>query len=142
MTDESQKSTSPVRVQTSPNSRKDPPPWMAQAVMVLTAWRSWGLVESLRRLRWERQSKAFEAVDLVLVLILFGLSNECSLRAFFKHLGPHGKELAALWGRSKMPTRSGFMAMLKAVDDPLVDNVRPLLSPTSQRAFLRTACVG
>jgi hypothetical protein len=38
----------------------------------------------LRRLRWERQSKAFEAVDLVLVLILFGLSNECSLRAFFK----------------------------------------------------------
>ena len=34
------------------------------------------------------------------------------------------------------------MALLKAVDDPLVDNVRPLLCLTSQRAFLRTACVG
>ena len=140
MTDESPKSTSPVRVQTSPNSRKDPPPWMAQAVIVLTAWQAWGLVASLRGLRWERQSKAFEAVDLVLVLLLFSLSNERSVRAFFTHLGPHGNELAALWGRGKMPTRSGFMAMLKAVDGPLVDDVRPLFCPTSRHACRETAC--
>lgn len=140
MTDESPKCTSRVCVQTSPNSRKDPPPWMAQAVMILTAWQSWGLAGSLRELRWARQSKAFEAVDLVLVLLLFSLSNERSVRAFFKHLGPHGNELAALWGRGRMPTRSGFMAMLKAVNGPLVDDVRPLFCPTSRHAFLRTAC--
>ena len=142
MTDESPKSTSPVRVQTSPKSRKDPPPWTAQAVIVLTAWQTWGLVDSLRGLRWARQSKGFEAVDLVLVLVLISLSNERSVRAFFQHLGPHGRALAALWGRSKMPTRSGFMALLKAVDDPLVADVRPLFCPTSPRGFLPTDCAG
>lgn len=142
MADEHPNSTSTVRVQTSPKSRKDPPPWMAQAVMVLTAWQSWGLVASLRGLQWQRQSKRFEAVDLVLVLILFGLSNERSVRAFFKHLGPHGNELAAVWGRDNLPTRSGFMGLLNAVEEPLVDQVRPLFCPTSWRAFRPMDCVG
>lgn len=140
MADESSKSTTAVDVQTSPKSRKDPPPWMAQAVLVLAAWRDWKLVDALRGLRWQRQSRVFEAVDLVLLLILFGLSNERSVRTFFKHLGPHGKPLAALWGREKMPTRSGFMALLKAVDDSLVSQLRPLFCPTSQPASREMDC--
>jgi len=115
---------------------------MAQATIVLNAWKSWGLVASLRALRWQRQSKRFEAVDLILVLILFGLSNERSVRSFFKHLGSHGEALAALWGRDKLPTRSGLMALLKAVEDPLIEQVRPLFCPISRRAFRPMDCVG
>lgn len=139
MTDECSKSTSLVRVQTSSMSRKDPPPWMAQAVILMMAWQTWGLVDSLRGLRWGRPSKEFEAVDLVLVLLLFSLSNEPSVRSFFKRLGPHADTLAALWKRRKLPKRSGFLKMLGAVDDPLVESVRPLFCPTSPRGFLPRA---
>lgn len=139
MTDECLKSTSPVHVQTSSVSRKDPPPWMAQAVVLLSAWKTWGLVDSLRELRWARLSKRFELVDLVLVLLLLSLSNEPSVRAFFKHLGPHADTLAALWGRRKLPTRSGFLGMLAAVDAPLVQAIAPLFCPTSPPAFRPTA---
>lgn len=128
MTDERQESTSPIRISTTPTSRKDPPPWSTQATMLLTAWQSWGLVDSLRALRWERSSKQFEAVDLTLVLLLLSLSHERSVRGFFRHLGPHGPMFAALWGRRKLPTRSGFMALLKAVDAPLLDSLRALFS--------------
>lgn len=140
MTDESPKTTPTVRVQASHTSRKDPPPWMAQAVILLTAWQTWGLVDSLRGLRWGRQSKHFQAIDLVLVLLLFSLSNERSVRAFFKHLGPHADTLAALWGREKLPKRSGFVEMLAAIDDPFLESMRPLFCPTSPRAFLPRAC--
>lgn len=142
MTDESTESTAPVHVQTTSRSHKDPPPWMAQAVVILTAWKSWGLVDQLRGLHWERPSRHFEAVDLVLVLHLMALSNARTVRAFFRQLGPHGAVLAALWGRRKLPTRSGFMTLLKAVDVPLVQAVHPLFCPTWSRAFRPTGCGG
>jgi hypothetical protein len=115
---------------------------MAQAVIVLRAWQTWGLVDSLRRLRWGRQSKRFEIVDLALLLLLFCLSNERSVRSFFKHMGPHADLLGAAWGRNKLPTRSGFMAMLKAVDEPLVQAIRPLFCLTSPSGFRPTAFGG
>lgn len=142
MTDERPKTTSTVRVQASNLSRKDPPPWMAQAVILLTAWQTWGLVDSLRSVRWGRRSKYFQAIDVVLVLLLFSLSNERSVRAFFQHLGPHADTLAALWGRDKLPKRAGFVEMLAAIDDPFLDTIRPLFCPTSPREFLPTACGG
>jgi hypothetical protein len=126
MTDEHTKRTASVHIQTSPNSLKDPPPWMALAVVLLTAWKTWGLVDSLRAVPWARPSKRLEVVDLVLVLLLLANSKARSVRAFFKEARPHSEALAALWGRHRLPTRSGFMALLRAVDDSILRAIDPL----------------
>jgi hypothetical protein len=142
MIDEHSSYTSTVRIETSAKSRKVPPPWMAQATVVLIAWQTWGLVDSLRGLRWGRQCKRFQAVDLLLVLLLFSLSNERSVRAFYRHMGPHASLLAALWQRDRLPSRSAFVEMLATVDESFLEVVRPLFCPIWSRAFQLQACTG
>ena len=97
--------------------------------MILSAWKEWNLVKGLEELHWVRASKRFEVMDLILVLLLFVISGHRSVRAFFKDLRTHREDfpaLAAIWDRQQLPTRSGFMSMLRAVIPDLVAQVVPL----------------
>lgn len=132
MSDERGDDTATVQVRASSASCKDPPAWFAQAVVLLTLWKTSGLVETLEGLRWSRASKRFEVVDLILVLLLLVASDARSVRAFFKVVKKHEAAfaaLAALWGRERLPTRSGFMGMLHAVEPGLLAHVVPLFCP-------------
>lgn len=132
MSDEHGDDTATVRVSASSASRKDLPAWFAQAVVLLSVWKTSRLVEALEGLRWTRVSKRFEVVDMILVLLLLVISNARSARAFFKVVKEHEGAFAAaagLWGRERLPTRSGFMGMLHAVEPDLLAQVVPLFCP-------------
>jgi hypothetical protein len=132
MSDEHGDDTATVQVRASSTSRKDLPAWFAQAVLLLTLWKTSGLVEALEGLHWTRASKRFEVVDLMLVLLLRVTSDARSFRAFFKVMKKHeaaNAALAALWGRERLPTRSGFMGMLHGVEPDLLAQVVPLFCP-------------
>ena len=133
MSDEHSDDTATVRASASSASHKDLPAWFAQAVVLLSLWKKSGLVESLEGLRWMRMSKRFEVVDMVLVLLLLVISNARSVRGFFRVVKEHKVDfaaLAALWGRERLPTRSGLMGMLHAVEPDLLAQVVPLFCPT------------
>ena len=137
MLDEQQNLSPTVEVRASAVSHKNLPPWFAEAVVILSAWKDWGRVKGLAELRWARASKRFEVIDLILVLLLFVISDHRSVRAFFKDLRTHREDIAALaaiWDRQQLPTRSGFMSMLRAVKPDLVVQVVPLfLSDLTKR---------
>lgn len=132
MSDELVDDTATVQVRASSASRRDLPAWFAQAVVLLNVWKTSRLVEGLEGLRWTRASKRFEVVDMILVLLLLVVSNARGVRAFFRVVKEHDGEfaaLAALWGRERLPTRSGFMGMLHAVEPGLLEQVVPLFCP-------------
>jgi hypothetical protein len=132
MSDEHGDDTARVQVSASSASRKDLPAWFAEALVLLSMWKNSRLVEALEGLRWTRGSKRFEVVDMILVLLLLVVSNARSVRGFFKVVADHKVEfaaLAALWGRERLPTRSGFLGMLQAVEPDLLAQVVPLFCP-------------
>jgi len=122
-------STPAVRVLASSGSVKDPPPWFAEAVVVLRGWQTQGLVAQLAELRWARPFRQFAALDLMLVLLALAVSGAPTVRQFYREAGPVLPHLAALWDRQAFPSRSAVSRMLTAVAPELVAQLRPLFCP-------------
>jgi hypothetical protein len=118
-----------VLVQTSPQPERTAPPWLAEAVLVLEVAR-----ES-RLLTWIQQSVRvargrmgiFEVCDFFLVLVVYAVSGELTLNAFYAALGPVASVLAALWSRRHLPARSRLSRFLAAVTEPALETLRELL---------------
>jgi len=103
---------------------------MVQATVVLQAWKHEGLVEALRGLRWQRPSKHFVLMDVVLVLRLVAVSNARGLRSFYGQIRGHEVALSLLWGRDRLLSRSGLLTALRALDDACLAQLEPLFCPT------------
>jgi hypothetical protein len=111
-----------------PTADRTPPPWIAEAVSQLRFWKTSGLLEALRSIHWDRPAKRYELIDLVLVLLIASVSNARSLRALYKELDEHANALAAVWGRTSLPSRAQASALLRTVPANVVANIPLLLS--------------
>lgn len=117
MSSKPSKRTAGPNVIANSDSHKEPPPWMVQATVVLQAWKHWGLVDELREFRWQRPSKRYVLMDVMLVLLLVAVSNARGLRDFYRQVHGYEEPLATLWGRDGLIKRPGLLGALRALDD-------------------------
>ena len=111
------KDTSTTLIETTPESAASPPAWFAHAAVVLRAVRVCALGAALgERMRVARKrAGAYVALDYILLLLTFALSDEPHLKALFDHLAPLATALPALWDRTALPSRSALSRFLRAV---------------------------
>ena len=100
--------TSTVSVHTTPEPARTPPPWLAEAVLVLEAARDGGLLQQIRQgVRVSRgRMGLFEVCDFFLVLVAYAVSGEATLLSLYAAWSPCAAVLFALWSRNHVPARS------------------------------------
>jgi hypothetical protein len=127
MLNEPRHSSAPVTLSATSRSDRQPPPWWAQAVVLVRhIWAQWMLMPLSSALALSRRAGTYEACDFLLVLICLVLSNAPSIRSFYQEVPPIAEVLFALWGRKKMPHRSALSRWLLAIDPSVVEHVRTL----------------
>jgi hypothetical protein len=129
MSSEPFKGTAGPTIVANSDSRKEPPPWMVEATVVLQAWKHWGLVDELREFRWQRPSKRYVLIDVMLVLLLVAVSNARGLRDFYRQVQGYEEPLATLWGRDRLIKRPGLLGALRALDKACLAQSATLFCP-------------
>jgi hypothetical protein len=126
MFDEQRQCRATARVVTSSHSAKVHPAWFAQAVVVLRHWVNRGSLDRVRATHWNRANHKYVFCDFMLVLVVLSVSGAETVRQFYREAEPWGRELAAVRGRRRLPSRSAFSRMMGDVDEPLQAAVREL----------------
>jgi hypothetical protein len=67
-----------------------------------------------------------DTLDVVVVLIGYGLSGEATLHALYERLLPFADTFMALFGRHHLPSRSALSRFLAALDQATVELLRTL----------------
>ncbi len=67
---------------------------------------------------------AYDTIDFMIVLLSYALSGEPTLAAFYDRLAPFSHEVAALFERHRLPSRSALSRFLAALDEPTVEALR------------------
>ncbi|MBK6531202.1 MAG: hypothetical protein IPF99_16795 [Deltaproteobacteria bacterium] len=108
--------TSTTEIETTPERAPTPPPWFADALVVLRAVRVRALWSALvERMRVERgRAGVYVALDYLLVLLTFAVSDAPHLKALFAQLPPIASALAAVWDRATLPSRAALSRFLEA----------------------------
>ena len=65
-----------------------------------------------------------DTIDFMIVLLSYALSGEPTLKAFYDRLAPFRDEVAALFQRHRLPSRSALSRFLAALDEPTVEALR------------------
>jgi hypothetical protein len=77
----------------------------------------------------------YDTIDFVIVLVSYALSGEPTLKAFYDRLAPFRDEVAALFHRHCLPSRSALSRFLAALDEEAVEALRgQFLSDLLERA--------
>ncbi len=120
--------SSPVEIQTSPQSVPSTPSWFGEVAVVAHYLSSLGLLEKMiLEVRFSRKRFGiYETIDFLCVLIGYTLSGEATLKGFYERLGPFATPFMALFGRSKLPSRAALSRFLAALDQPAVETLRAL----------------
>jgi hypothetical protein len=118
--------SSPVKIQTSPQSVPSTPSWLGEVVVVAHYLGSLGLLEKIAlEVRFARgRFGIYDTIDFVCILIGYALSAEPTLEAFYERLQPFVSPFMALFGRNEQPSRSALSRFLKALDQPTVEALR------------------
>lgn len=66
----------------------------------------------------------YDTIDFVIVLLSYALSGEPTLKAFYDRLAPFRDDVAALFQRHRLPSRSALSRFLAALDEPTVEALR------------------
>ncbi len=66
----------------------------------------------------------YDTIDFMIVLLSYALSGEPTLKAFYDRLAPFRGEVAALFQRHHLPSRSALSRFLAALDEPTVEALR------------------
>jgi hypothetical protein len=66
----------------------------------------------------------YDTIDFLIVLLSYALSGEPTLAAFYDRLTPFSHEVAALFQRRRLPSRSALSRFLAALDEPTVEALR------------------
>ena len=129
MTQEPAQSTPTVSIQTSAQPQRTPPPWLAEAVLILQLARDSALLTKMQQtVRVPRgRMGTFEVCDFFLVLLLYAVSGERTLLALYAAMAPCLALLAALWSRKHIPARCTLSRFLSAVAVPATEALRQLL---------------
>jgi hypothetical protein len=81
-----------------------------------------GLQEHVRFAR--ARFGTYETIDFIVVLLSYALSGEPTLKAFYDRLAPFRDDVAALFQRHRLPSRSALSRFLAALDEPAVEALR------------------
>ena len=77
----------------------------------------------------------YDTIDFVIVLLSYALSGEPTLKAFYERLAPFRDDVAALFHRHHLPSRSALSRFLAALDEEAVEALRAqFLSDLLERA--------
>jgi hypothetical protein len=66
----------------------------------------------------------YDTIDFVIVLLSYALSGEPTILAFYDRLAPFTHEVAALFHRHRLPSRSALSRFLAALDEQTVEALR------------------
>lgn len=79
----------------------------------------------------------YDTIDFVVVLIGYALSGEPTLKAFYERLLPFAEVFMALFGRSRLPSRSALSRFLTVLDQATVEALRTLFQEdlVARKAF-------
>lgn len=66
----------------------------------------------------------YDTIDFVIVLLSYALSGEPTLKAFYDRLAPFRDDVAVLFQRHHLPSRSALSRFLAALDEPTVEALR------------------
>src|SRR5947209_1727272 len=120
--------SSPVEIQTSPQSVPSTPSWLGEVAVVAHYLNSLGLLEKIAlEVRFSRKRFGiYDTIDFICVLIGYTLSGEATLKDFYERLTPFAVPFMTLFGRSELPSRAALSRFLKALDQPAVEALRTL----------------
>ena len=77
----------------------------------------------------------YDTIDFVIVLVSYALSGEPTLAAFYDRLAPFADDVAALFHRQRLPSRSALSRFLAALDEKTLEALRTqFLSDLFERA--------
>lgn len=77
----------------------------------------------------------YDTIDFVIVLLSYALSGEPTLKAFYDRLAPFRDDVAALFHRHHLPSRSALSRFLAALNEEAVEALRgQFLSDLLERA--------
>jgi len=119
---------STMTVQTTPESQPSTPSWMGEVAAFAQLLSQTGILTAIQeRARFARaRMGTYELIDFVVVLIGYALSGEPTLRAFYDRLHPFADVFMALFGRSRLPSRSALSRLLAVLDQASVESLRTL----------------
>jgi len=66
----------------------------------------------------------YDTIDFVIVLVSYALSGEPTLKAFYDRLAPFRDDVAVLFHRHHLPSRSALSRFLAALDEEAVEALR------------------
>lgn len=117
---------SPVRFQVDPVSVPSLPSWMEEVAVFAHILTQVGIISTLEEhVRFARaRFGTYDTIDFVIVLLSYALSGEPTLKAFYDRLAPFQGDVAALFQRHRLPSRSALSRFLAAVDEPTVEALR------------------
>jgi plasmid stabilization system protein ParE len=120
--------SSPVDIQTSPESVLSPPPWLAEVTIVAHYLTHLGRLEQIaERVQFARaRFGIYDVIDFVAVLMGYALSGERTLESFYERLRPFAVPFMALFGREQLPSHSALSRFLAALDQPTIEVLRSL----------------
>jgi hypothetical protein len=126
---------SSVILQLLPEEQHSVPEWFAELVVVVETLRQQGalraLEEEVRLVR--RRMGTFETIDLLAVLIGYGVSGMPTLESFFARTKPFGEVFMGLFGRNQLPSHAALSRFLAAMTPECVQSLRAVFERFSFR---------
>ena len=115
-----------VKFQVDPTSAPSLPSWMEEVAAVAHILTQTGIISALEEhVRFARaRFGTYDTIDFIIVLLSYALSGEPTLAAFYDRLAPFSQEVAALFERHRLPSRSALSRFLAALDEPSVEALR------------------
>src|ERR1019366_5183480 len=128
---------STVRFQVDPASVPSLPSWMEEVAVMAHLLAQTGIISALEeQVQFARaRFGTYDTIDFVIVLLSYALSGEPTILAFYDRLAPFADEVAALFHRHHLPSRSALSRFLAALDEKTVEALRTqFLSDLFERA--------
>jgi hypothetical protein len=120
--------SSPVSIQTSPESVPSVPAWFGEVTLIARHLEQQGVLSAVsEKVRFARRRFGhYEVIDFFAVVLGYAVSGEETLEGFYKRLQPFGSAFMALFGRDRLPHRSTLSRFLAAIDQASVEVLRTL----------------
>lgn len=117
---------SAVRFQVDPASAPSLPSWMEEVAVVAHILTQTGIISALEEhVRFARaRFGTYDTIDFMIVLLSYARSFEPTLKAFYDRLAPFRDEVAVLFQRHRLPSRSALSRFLAELDEPTVEALR------------------
>src|SRR5258708_34578126 len=115
-----------VRFQVDPGSAPLRPAWMEEVAAVAHVIKETGILAAIeQKVQFARASfGVYDTIEFVIVLFAYALSGESTLASFYDRLAPFSHDVAALFQRHRLPSRSALSRFLAALDEPTVEALR------------------